>query len=209
MAIFQIATNTPSKSSLISGWLGDQLWGGSAGEPIEVVGSFHLEDPDGEVGMQVHIVASAGSLFQIPLTYRAQRAAGMEGAYIGPMEHSVLGTRHVYDGFGDEQFVSVLAGVAASGYGQTLGFAKVDGRWQAWPESAKVHGYGAVDGRVLVDGFDRTDAGSGDMVVRNEHLEVTVFRTLLNRPAPNIGMAATWPTQPDPVVLASVVELDR
>ncbi len=45
------------------------------------------------------------------------------------------------------------------------------------------------------------------VVVRNELLEMTVFGTLADRPAPNIGMAATWPGQPDPVVLATVAEL--
>ena len=149
------------------GWIGDRPWGSSAGESIDVVGSFHLEDPEGQVGMQVHIVASAGLLFQVPL--------------------------------------SVLAGVASCGYGQTLGFARVDGRWQAWPESAKVHGYGAVAGRVLVDRFERVATESTDVVVRNEHLELTVFRALADRPLPTIGMTATWPAQPDPVVLASVV----
>ncbi|MEZ5383860.1 MAG: hypothetical protein R2754_18935 [Microthrixaceae bacterium] len=159
MAIFQVATNHPSKAEIISGWIGDQPWGRSAERSIEVVGSFHLEDAEGQVGMQVHIVASAG--------------------------------------------------VASCGYGQTLGFARINGRWNAWPESAKVHGYGAVAGRVLVDRFERVATESTDVVVRNEHLEATVFRALADRPLPIIGMAATWPGQPDPVVLASVVELDR
>ena len=209
MAIFQVATNNPPKSEIISGWIGGQPWGSSAGESVDVVWSFHLEDPDGEVGMQVHIVASDGLLFQVPLTYRDQRVPDLEQAYIGAMEHSVLGTRHVYDGLGDERFVSVLAGVASCGYGQTLGFARVDGRWQAWPESTKVHGYGAVTGRVLVDRFETVMTESTEVIVRNEHLEMRVFRTLADRPAPDIGMAATWPAQPDPVVLATVVELNR
>ena len=125
MAIFQVATNNPPKSEIITGWIGDQRWGSSVGEPIDVVGSFHLEDPEAQVGMQVHIVAYAGLLFQVPLTYRDQRLTHLEEADICPMEHSVLGTRHVYDGLGDHQFLSALAGVAACGFGQTLGFAQV------------------------------------------------------------------------------------
>lgn len=207
MAIFQVATNSPSKSEIISRWIGDQSWGRSAGDSIDVVGSFHLEDPEGRVGMQVHIVASAGLLFQVPLTYRDERLPHLDASYICAMEHSVLGTRHVYDGLGDEQFLSALAGVASCGYGQTLGFARVDGRWQAWPESTKVHGYGAVSGRVLVDRFERVSTESTDVVLRNEQLELTVFRALADRPSPHIGMAAMWPGQADPVVLASVVEL--
>ena len=89
MAIFQVATNTPPKSELIAGWIGDQHWAEISGGSLDVVGSFHLEDPEGQVGMQVHLVTVEDSLFQVPLTYRDERLPDMEPAYIAPMEHSV------------------------------------------------------------------------------------------------------------------------
>ena len=98
-------------------------------------------------------------------------------------------------------------GVAACGYGQTLGFVRVNGRWQAWPESARLCGFGAVTGLVDVDGFERVAADAADVVVRNEQLELTVFRSLTERPEPAMGLAATWPGRERPMVLASVVEL--
>lgn len=205
MAIFQVATNTPPKSEIIAEWMETQPWG-SAGVSIEIVGSFHLEDPEGEVGMQVHIVAVGGRLIQVPLTYRAEQAPDLAEAFLAVMHHSVLGPRFVYDGFGDHKLVSTVAGVAACGYGQSLGFASVEGRWQAWPESARVCGFGSVDGRVLVDGFERVSSTATEDTMRNERLELTMFRALAHRPAPPIGMAATWPGQSDAMVLASVCE---
>lgn len=204
MAIFQVATNTPSKGELIAGWIGDQSWASTSDGPVELLGSFHIDDPDGRVGMQVHIVQSGDDRFQVPLTYRDERLDQLEDAYLGPMEHSVLGTRHVYDGLGDNQFITVLAGISACGGGQALGFAKVDGRWQAWPDAVRLHAFGSLAGRVMVDGFERVPTDSTDVVLRNDDLELTVFRTLVERPDPELGIAATWPSQPNPIALVAV-----
>jgi len=206
MAIFQVATNTPPKADLITGWIRDQPWADTEGDPIELLGSFHLDDPDGRVGMQVHIVRSGQACFQVPFTYRDGRLPRLEDAYIAPMEHSVLGTRHVYDGLRDDQFIAVLAGVAACGFGQALGFAQVDGRWQAWPDQVRLHPFGSVDARVLVDDFERVPTASTDVVLRNEDLELTVFRTLIERQQPEIGIGATWPSQSAPIALAAVTQ---
>lgn len=208
MAIFHVATNVPPKLDIIAKWIVDQPWGPGPGEALELVGSFHVEDPDGEVGMQVHLVQASGEIYQVPLTYRAVWSPQMEAAFMSTMEHSVLGTRFVYDGMGDERFVSVFAGVAACGYGQTLGFAQHNGRWEAWPETTTIQGHGRVAGRVLVDGFEPiASAGTDRVVLRNEQIELTVYRRLVARGTPSIGTTAILPGQPAPVALAEVVEL--
>ena len=46
---------------------------------------------------------------QAPLTYRDEPLDGAEDALITEMQHSVLGTRWVYDGLRDPQFSVMLA----------------------------------------------------------------------------------------------------
>ena len=101
MAIFHRATVTPKKAELIAAWAPAQPWGPPNDAPVEVIGSYRFDDPDGRVGMETHLVTAGDTLFQVPLTYRDEPLAGAEDAFITEMEHSVLGTRWVYDGLGD------------------------------------------------------------------------------------------------------------
>lgn len=206
MAIFHMATNTPPKSEIIAAWLYEQPWGPATGAPIDLVASFHLDDPDGQVGMQVFIVNVAGVLHQVPLTYRAAAVPELEPAFIATMEHSMLGTRYLYDGLADERFVLVLAGVAACGYGQALGFANYDGRWHAVPDQVLIQGTGAIGGRVAIDGFERSHGDGDTVVMANERLELTFFRSLGERPLPAIGLTGTWAGQPTPLSLLELRE---
>jgi len=201
MAIFHVATNTPPKSELIGDWLHRQAWGPAAAGPIELVGSFHLDDPDGEVGMQVFVVRAGDALLHVPLTYRAAPLAGADDALLGEMEHSVLGTRFVYDGMSDDRFVTVLAGVAISGYGQALGFARHDDRWYSVPDELLVRGTGMLTHRVPVDGFTIAAETADHEVLRNDKIELTVVRRIDDRQPPAIGLTVTWPGQPDPRTL--------
>ena len=50
-------------------------------------------------------------------------------AVIAEMQHSVLGTRGVYDGLRDPKFVVMLAAVAMTGQGEALGMAVYEARW--------------------------------------------------------------------------------
>ena len=80
MAIFHVATNTPPKIELIRDWLPGQPWGPDHAAEARIVGGFHLDDPDGEVGMQVFVVDVAGESYQVPLTYRAVPMPGGDDA---------------------------------------------------------------------------------------------------------------------------------
>ncbi|MQA02519.1 MAG: hypothetical protein GEV07_07285 [Streptosporangiales bacterium] len=112
MAILHRATVTPSKPELVESWLDQQPWGGS-GE-IETIGSYRFDDPEGEVGVEAMLVRRAGRVLQVPMTYRAAPLEHAEAHLIGRAEHSVLGTRWVYDGTRDpvalECFTRALAG---------------------------------------------------------------------------------------------------
>ena len=206
MARFHLATITPTKTELIAEWVTTQPWGLAADVPIEVIGSYRFDDPDGRVGMETHLVAAGGTLLQIPLTYRDEPLEGADDALIVEMQHSVLGTRWVYDGLRDPRLVVMLAAVAMTGQGEALGMAVYDGRWYIAPSNVRIQGGGWTQEPVPVDRFDLGHDDATRIVLRNDRFELTVFRRPVPGPRPAIGLTATWDGQPNPVVLAEVRE---
>jgi len=206
MALFHRATITPTKAELIADWASTQAWGPPAGVPIEVVGSYRFDDPDGRVGMENHLVTAAGELLHLPVTYRDEPLDGAENALITEMQHSVLGTRWVYDGLRDPRLVLMLAGVAMTGQGEALGMAVYEGRWCIAPSNVRIQGGGWTQDRVPVDRFGIESDDEVSVVFQNDRFELTVFRRPVSRPRPAIGLTATWDGQQDGVVLAEVRE---
>jgi hypothetical protein len=109
MALFHRATIKPTKAELIARWVPTQPWGPPPDVPIEVIGSYRFDDPDGRVGMENLLVTARGTLMHVPLTYRDQPLDGAADALVTEMEHSVLGVRWVYDGLRDPRLVVMLA----------------------------------------------------------------------------------------------------
>jgi hypothetical protein len=206
MAIVHRATITPTKKELIAAWAPTQPWGPPADVPLEVIGAFRFDDPDGRVGMETHLVRYGTTLLQIPLTYRDEPLEGADDAVIVEMQHSVLGTRWVYDGLRDPRLVVMLAAVAMTGQGEALGMAENDGRWYIAPSNVRIQGGGWTQERVPVDGFEVERDNATSVVLRNDRFELTVFRRPMDGPRPAIGLTATWDGQPTPVVLAEVRE---
>lgn len=125
MAILHSATLRPTKAELLATLLATRSWG----EPgrLRLLGAYRFDDPAGAVGVECHLVAVGETVFHLPLTYReapltdggeptgAEEASHAgEDPLVGTMEHSVLGTRYVYDALGDEValecFARALAG---------------------------------------------------------------------------------------------------
>jgi hypothetical protein len=206
MAIFHAATITPTKAELIAEWAPTQPWGPSAAEPVEVIGSYRFDDPDGRVGMETHLVRAGGVLLQVPLTYRDEPLEGGEDALITEMEHSVLGTRWVYDGLRDPRLVVMLAAVTMTGQGEALGMVVYDDRWHIAPSNVRIQGGGWTQERVPVDAFALGSDDATASVLRNDRFELTVFRRPVPGPRPPIALTATWDGQADPVVLAELRE---
>ncbi|GAA2035241.1 trehalose biosynthesis protein [Terrabacter terrae] len=108
------ATLTPTKTEMVTEWMPRQRWYHGKGHVPQLrrVGGFRFEDPAGEVGCETLLLAdeavSPAVVYQVPLTYRAAPLEGTEHALLGTMEHSVLGTRWVYDGPHDPVYVSQL-----------------------------------------------------------------------------------------------------
>lgn len=112
MAILHRATLTPSKPEIVASWLDRQPWGGS-GE-VETIGSYRFDDPEGQVGVEAILVRRDGAVLQVAMTYREAPLDDATAHLIGTLEHSVLGTRWVYDAAGDPVaqgcFTRALAG---------------------------------------------------------------------------------------------------
>lgn len=107
MADIYSAELNPGKLDVISAWLSKQSWAAEADvapESLKKVRSYRFDDPEGKVGAEIHIVAAGDRVFQVPLTYRGVELAGADKHLISTMEHSILGTRWVYDGMGDPHF---------------------------------------------------------------------------------------------------------
>lgn len=206
MALFHRATITPTKGEILVAWAPTRPWGPSTADSIEVIGSYRFDDPEGRVGMEIHLLTAGGALFQVPLTYRDEPLEGGEDALITEMQHSVLGTRWVYDGLRDPQLVIMLAAVAMTGQGEALGMVFYDGRWYIAPSNVRIRGGGWTQERVPVDGFQLASDDGTAAVLHNERFELTVFRRPAPGPRPAIGLTATWDGQRDAVVLAEVRE---
>ncbi len=192
MAILHRATISPTKAELIAHWAPTRPWGPPAADPITLIGSFRFDDPDGRVGLETHLVTAGATLLQVPLTYRDEPLEGGEDALITQVEHSVLGTRWVYDGLGDPLFVVMLAAVAMTGQGEALGMARFDDRWYIAPSNVRIHGGGWTQDRVPVDGFELASDDAVAPVLQNERFELTVFRHPALGPRPAIGLTASW-----------------
>ncbi|MFF5793595.1 hypothetical protein ACFY5D_16235 [Paeniglutamicibacter sp. NPDC012692] len=121
MSVIHDTTMVPSKRELMAGWLPKQAWfEGDATPVLSVVGGFRLDDPAGEVGLEMILVLDSGSgdpvVYHVPLSYRGAALAGAEDHLLGTSEHGVLGTRWIYDAAGDpvwqEQMRALVAGKA-------------------------------------------------------------------------------------------------
>lgn len=109
------ATLTPSKLELLADWLPKQEWFFGDADDLVRVASYRFVDPDGEVGIESILVRSKGVTYQVPLTYRPEPLAEAEDSLIGTIEHSVLGTRYVYDAVADPVYLVELMRVIHEG----------------------------------------------------------------------------------------------
>ncbi len=175
MALLHRATLTPPKLELVAGWLPSQPFGRAVeAEHIERIAAFRFDDPAGEVGIETLLVGAGDRVLQIPLTYRNAPLDGAEPWLIGTMEHSVLGTRWVYDAVGDPVYLAELVRVIATGDGEVEQHYEENGVRITKEPDARVHGsghpgadvpaVGAVDVSVVrVVGEASDDAGAATL----------------------------------------------
>lgn len=193
MAILHQATLTPTKLDLLESWLPGQDWfPASSAAGMERVAGFRFDDPDGEVGMETLLVrAPGGPVVQVPLTYRAAPLENAEPWLVGTMEHSVLGTRWVYDAVGDPVYVAELTRVIREGDTEVELFVETpEGRR---PRERDAH----VAGSGTTAGADELLDDVGPVVVR-------VPDGGVEAPPSALTLTGTWPGQAEPVLLAHV-----
>lgn len=154
MAIIHDATLTPSKPELLAAWLDRQPWAGS-GE-LEVLGSYRFDDPAGEVGVEAFVVRRGGRLLHAALTYRGGALDGADDHLVGTLEHSVLGTRWVYDATADP--------VAQGCYLRALRGEQEQAVMELWDGDTLV---GSLPAKVQV----RREAGRGEVLRLAEVLD--------------------------------------
>ncbi|ALE07567.1 hypothetical protein AL755_04930 [Arthrobacter sp. ERGS1:01] len=206
MAHIYQATLSPNKMELLSVWLPAQPWFREGDPALHQVGAYRFDDPAGEVGMETILVAAGDTVLQNPLTYRGAPLEGAEQWLIGTMEHSVLGTRWVYDACGDPVYVAELAAALVAGRPQAEEMVDVDGQSVRREPSVRVQSSAsaATDAPVPSGALSVTTAG-GVTTISDGELELSVLRVLdLGGSTTNTQtLTATWDGQTVPVQLAS------
>lgn len=205
MALIHQATVNPTKVELLAGWLPGRDWHtGPAGEVVRVA-SYRFDDPAGAVGIETMLVrVGDGPVLQVPLTYRDAPLDGGDAWLIGTTEHSVLGTRWVYDAFGDPVYAAALAEAILTGAGQVEEFVQHEDRLERRDPNMgiAVIGHGSV-GAPAAGAVQRVAEGDPTLVV-TETVELTVRRRLdVGGELTGAVLTGTWAGQETPVPLAS------
>jgi hypothetical protein len=127
------ATLTPHFRDFLPAWVARQPWYAGQEAPLRPVGFFRFEDPAGEVGVETHLLQANGTVYQVPLTYRPAPLAG--GVLVTTAEHSVLGTRWIYDAVTDPVWVAAALDLVA-----TNGISEPSGRSLEAPARGELRG---------------------------------------------------------------------
>jgi hypothetical protein len=185
MALLHKATLVPPKLDLVGAWAREQPWfEGDKDAALTQVGNFRFDDPAGEVGLATLLVrVGDGPVVQLPVTYRDAPLAGAAASLIGTLEHSVLGTRWVYDGPGDPVFVAATTTAIVGGQHEAEMWIEEDGVLVKRELTTTVVGSGgAADGELEI------------IRVPENSTDTSGYATLLG----------TWPGHPEPAVLARI-----
>jgi hypothetical protein len=146
--VYADATISPTKKELLLAWLPSRPWAGGA-MAVTKVGEYRFDDPTGEVGVETIVWRTPeGVLLQVPFSYRAARLAGADEHLITTMEHSVLGTRYVYDGCADPVWASALATAVLTGGTQATMQIEHEGALVDVPARLPVRGSGSPGASV-------------------------------------------------------------
>jgi Maltokinase N-terminal cap domain len=213
MALLYQSELRPSKIELLDGWAPSQPWfAGDRDHGLSPVAAYRFDDPAGEVGVETLLVrAGEGPILQVPVTYRDAPLPGADAWLIGTLEHSVLGTRWVYDGVGDPVYLLTAATAAVTGGSQAEMMIEIDG------EMVRREPTALVAGSVVAGSALPTLPAVTEISVRNEarttvvnagSLHIVVARVLDGSDLPTVSdatkgvLSGTWAGQTEPRLLA-------
>lgn len=209
MAVHHPATIVPTKLELLQAWVPQQPWVGAAdASSLTRVGSYRFDDPDGEVGMETHLLGTAdGQVLQVPLTYRGVPLPGADEALVTTMTHSTLGRRWVYDACYDRVYVTALAATILTGGREADLFAATDAGLVQEETTTFVRGSGTATADQMPD-VDAVVTHAGTVTsLRAGGVRVCLRRLLHDAPdTPPAGLTlvGTWPGRRAPQLLATL-----
>lgn len=190
------ATLVPHFRDFLPAWVARQEWYVGTGIPsLTPVGYFRFEDPAGGVGVETHLVTDGAVLYQVPMTYRdaplQDTVPGVAEPLITTAEHSVLGTRWIYDGLADPVWLSELLGLVRS---------------DSVSEPSRKRGVGPAEarGQRLLAG----DLGMDSVVVELKRV-VTVGGPLKGPGVAGVVMGAWHPDGPDAAQVSGCLAVVR
>ena len=205
MAVHHLATIVPGKLELLQAWVPHQPWtGGADTSTLTKLGSYRFDDPDGEVGMETHLLGTAdGKVLQVPLTYRGTPRAAGEHSLITTMTHTTLGNRYIYDACHDPVYVTALiTTILAGGREADLFTATGTGLVQE-VNITHVHGSGSLPA-ADVPGLSTPVVSHGASATR---IDAGIALSLLRIPtagSDGLTLTGTWPGQETPLLLATI-----
>jgi hypothetical protein len=205
MAVHHPATIVPTKMELLQAWVPDQPWCGTAdASSLTKLGSYRFDDPDGEVGIETHLLGTAdGQVLQVPLTYRGAPREAAEDSLITTMTHTTLGDRWIYDGCHDPVYVRALATAIMTGGREADLFMATDAGLVQEPVTTHVRGSGSSPTTALPE-LSALAVTHEDTITRiHAGIEITLLRTP-NFGASELMLSGTWPGQGTPLLLATI-----
>jgi hypothetical protein len=215
MATLHRAELHPTKIELLSAWVPTQSWAGDVDTTaLDSVGAFRFDDPDGEVGVETHLLRAAdGQVLQVPLTYRAQALEGASDSLITKMRHSVLGERWVYDASADPVFAKTLAATILRGGEQAELIYVGDGAPQKREATTRVRGSGSPT-EPLPGVNDVTFGHAGSVTtIDSGDLSLRLWRVVGPPVIDDVGSEATllgrWPGRDEWTLLATASRTER
>lgn len=207
MAIIYDAQLSPSKSELLEKWLPSQPWFRGEASTLVRLGAFRFDDPAGEVGIETHVLAVDGATYQVPLTYRGAPLEGAEDFLVTTIDHSVLGTRWVYDATADPVYLHELAAAILLGKPQAPEQLVVGDSFEALPVTVSVSSAGTHDAALPEFRFEAPRTAAGVTTIPAGSINFAVLRELDTSGAGQSGPALTarWDGQDEPVVVAAAI----
>jgi hypothetical protein len=192
MAIIYRTDLNPTKLDLVGSWLPGREWYPGEAAGLERVSAARFDDPDGQVGIEIFLVrAPGGPLTQVPMTYRPAPLAGAERWLIGTTDHSVLGTRWVYDAVGDPVFVAALTAAIRTGGSEAREYVQMpEGPVERKPKM-RLQGSGRQPAGTTAE-IIRVDDGDPAVILTNVG-ELSVLRLPTGEPPDTqLTLAGSW-----------------